>query len=95
MPSEVLQATVGDTSNVQVKHPAGTDVFTQKPPLLALELHVSDGSAITCRTDLDSIVPRMLAIFDKAVAVTQVRAHHVVVCWSLVAMHVPSAPSLL
>ena len=67
-----LQVTVTDTNNVQVEHPPGTPVFTQKPPLLGLELQVAQGAAITCRTDLDSIVPRMLAFFDKAVAVTQV-----------------------
>ena len=64
--------TVTDTNNVHVEHPPGTTVFTQKPPLLGLELQVSEGISITCRTDLDSIVPRMLAFFDKAVTVTQV-----------------------
>lgn len=61
-----------DTSNVQVVYPTATTASTQKPPLLALELQVSDGTMITCKTDLDSIVPRMLAVFDKAITATQV-----------------------
>lgn len=61
-----------DTSNVQVVHPAATTASTRKPPLLALELQVSEGTSITCKTDLDSIVPRMLAVFDKAITATQV-----------------------
>lgn len=64
-----------DTSNVQVVYPTATTASTQKPPLLALELQVSDGTMITCKTDLDSIVPRMLAIFDKAISATQVVIH--------------------
>ena len=67
-----LQVTVVDTSNVQVVYPSATTASTRKPPLLALELQVSDGTSITCKTDLDSIVPRMLAVFDKAITATQV-----------------------
>lgn len=66
------QVTVVDTSNVQVVHPIATTASTRKPPLLALELQVSEGTSITCKTDLDSIVPRMLAVFDKAITATQV-----------------------
>ena len=69
-----VQVTVMDTSNVQIVYPAATTASTQKPPLLGLELQVSEGTKITCKTDLDSIVPRMLALFDKAITVTQV-------CW--------------
>lgn len=61
-----------DISNVQVVQGEATTASTQKPPLLGLELQVSDGTKITCKTDLDSIVPRMLAVFDKAITVTQV-----------------------
>lgn len=61
-----------DTSNVQVVYPTATTASTQKPPLLAVELQVSEGSKITCKTSLDSIVPRMLTVFDKAIIVTQV-----------------------
>ncbi len=66
------QVTIMDTSNVQIVYPAATTASTQKPPLLGLELQVSDGTKITCKTDLDSIEPRMLALFDKAITVTQV-----------------------
>lgn len=69
-----MQVTVVDVSNVQVVHPIATTASTQKPPLLGLELQVSDGNHISCKTDLDSIVPRMLAVFDKAITVTQVRS---------------------
>lgn len=67
-----LQVTVVDTSNVQVVYPTATTASTRKPPLLALELQVSDSTSITCKTDLDSIVSRMLAVFDKAITATQV-----------------------
>lgn len=69
-----LQVTVVDTGNVQVVYPTATTASTRKPPLLALELQVSDGSSINCKTDLDSIVPGMLAIFDRAITATQVGA---------------------
>ncbi len=72
--NKCVQVTVMDTSNVQIVYPAATTASTQKPPLLGLELQVSEGTKITCKTDLDSIVPRMLALFDKAITVTQV-------CW--------------
>ena len=84
-----LQVTVVDTSNVQVVYPTATTASTQKPPLLAVELQVSDGSKITCKTSLDSIVPRMLAVFDKAITVTQVcnaKASHTHVF--IVCMHI-------
>ena len=67
-----MQVTVVDTSNVQVVYPTATTASTRKPPLLALELQVSDGTSITCKTDLDSVVPRMLAVFDRAITATQV-----------------------
>ena len=67
-----LQVTVVDTSNVQVVYPTATTASTRKPPLLYLELQVSDSTSITCKTDLDSIVSRMLAVFDKAITATQV-----------------------
>ena len=66
----VMQVTVIDTSNVQLAYPTGTNA-TQKPPLLALEV-AADGNRIMCRTELDSIVPRFLALFDKAITITQV-----------------------
>ena len=76
-----LQVTVVDTSNVQVVYPTATTASTQKPPLLALELQVLEGSSISCKTDLDSIVPRMLAVFDKAIIATQVSImHHLSQC---------------
>ncbi|KAL0019092.1 hypothetical protein WJX77_000912 [Trebouxia sp. C0004] len=65
------KVTVVDTSNVQIVYPAATTASTQKPPLLGLELQVSEGTKISCKTDLDSVVPRMLALFDKAITVTQ------------------------
>ena len=66
----VMQVTVTDTSNVAVAYTSGTSA-NQKPPLLAIEL-AAEGTKIVCRTELDSIVPRFLAIFDKAITITQV-----------------------
>ncbi len=72
LPCLCMQVRVVDVSNVQVVLPSATTASTQKPPLLGLELQVSDGTKITCKTDLDSITPRMLALFDRAITVTQV-----------------------
>lgn len=68
--SYVTQVLVVDTSHVEIKHAAGTTA-SQKPPLLAIELAV-EGANLVCRTELSTIVPRFLAIFDKAITITQV-----------------------
>lgn len=67
----MMQVTIIDTSNVELAYASGTSA-NQKPPLLAIEL-AAEGTKIVCRTELDSIVPRFLTLFDKAITITQVR----------------------
>lgn len=65
-----MQVKVISTSQVEITYPAGTSA-NQKPPHLAVEL-VAEGTKIVCKTELSTVVPRFLAVFDKAITITQV-----------------------
>ena len=65
-----MQVAIVSTSQVEITYAAGTSA-NQKPPLIAIEL-AAEGNKIVCKTELSTVVPRFLAIFDKAITITQV-----------------------
>ena len=50
------------------------------PPLLALEIVLEEGNELAFSTSLDTLTPRILAVFDKSIACTLVGL--VMSCWA-------------